>query len=105
MKEPDESLERENYEHSNSVTQKENWGCGDCDPCIGGRPDQCAIGAFPPHLKCECQQCEEWRKDSSLEKWFPFTAKEMETLKTERDHYMNEMYRLIDEIRKLRGTI
>lgn len=21
-------------------------GCGDCDPCIGGRPDQCAVGAF-----------------------------------------------------------
>lgn len=20
-------------------------GCGDCDPCIGGRPDQCAVGA------------------------------------------------------------
>lgn len=19
-------------------------GCGDCDPCIGGRPDQCAVG-------------------------------------------------------------
>ncbi len=21
-------------------------GCGDCDPCIGGRPDQCAVGAI-----------------------------------------------------------
>lgn len=21
-------------------------GCGDCDPCIGGRPDQCAVGAM-----------------------------------------------------------
>jgi hypothetical protein len=25
--------------------------------------------------------------------------------KCERDHYMKEMYRLIDELRKLRGTI
>lgn len=21
-------------------------GCGDCDPCIGGRPDQCAVGGI-----------------------------------------------------------
>lgn len=21
--------------------------CGDCDPCIGGRPDQCAVGGYP----------------------------------------------------------
>jgi len=27
-----------------------NWQtCGDCDPCIGGRPDQCAISP-PPKL-------------------------------------------------------
>ena len=30
---------------------------------------------------------------------------ENEHYKCERDHYMKEMYRLIDEIRKLRGTI
>jgi len=22
-------------------------GCGDCDPCLGGRPDQCAIMGTP----------------------------------------------------------
>lgn len=26
-----------------------SWPCGDCDPCLGGRPDQCAIS--PCHLE------------------------------------------------------
>lgn len=30
---------------------------------------------------------------------------ENKTLRTERDHYMKEMYRAIGEVRKLRGTI
>ena len=25
--------------------------CGDCDPCIGGRPDQCAVGGYPVLLE------------------------------------------------------
>ena len=24
--------------------------CGDCDPCIGGRPDQCAVSPYPNWL-------------------------------------------------------
>lgn len=27
--------------------------CGDCDPCIGGRPDQCAVGGRIERRKCE----------------------------------------------------
>ena len=29
------------------VISAEPSGCGDCDPCLGGRPDQCAIGGGP----------------------------------------------------------
>lgn len=27
-------------------------GCGDCDPCIGGRPDQCAVGGIIVTICC-----------------------------------------------------
>lgn len=27
----------------------EHFACGDCDPCLGGRPDQCAVMAHRPN--------------------------------------------------------
>lgn len=27
-------------------------GCGDCDPCLGGRPDQCAVAATTYIVGC-----------------------------------------------------
>lgn len=43
-----------------------------CYACSSKYDDLVAIGA-------------EWKKDSSLEKWFPFTAKELDDVKRERD--------------------
>jgi hypothetical protein len=48
--------------------EKKLYGCGDCDPCIGGRPDQCAVGpceiASNPEgeeekSETECAKCHE----------------------------------------------
>lgn len=32
-------------------------GCGDCDPCIGGRPDQCAVGSVSVTPMKLCPVC------------------------------------------------
>jgi uncharacterized coiled-coil DUF342 family protein len=77
----DESLERENYEHSNSIT---HW-------------EECR------HLRARVKELEQKIVETPAH-WTKIIS-ENKTLKTERDHYMKEMYRLIDEIRKLRGTI
>jgi hypothetical protein len=45
----------------------------------GVNPDMSPISVPCPECKkCTCAYCTEWRSDSSLEKWFPFSA---ETLK------------------------
>lgn len=43
--------------------------CGDCDPCVGGRPDQCAISPKPKPRFIPCDDVPE--KDRSCEtKWW-----------------------------------
>jgi len=49
-------------------------------------PDPFAIAA---ELKRLAEIGKRWETDSSLEKWFPFTAKEMETLKELRAQVVN----------------
>lgn len=50
------------------------YSCGDCDPCLGGRPDQCPFSTFVGEcpkgygFDCRCGRC-----GSSLE-WEPCGA-------------------------------
>lgn len=38
------------YNHkTRESVDTEIFACGDCDPCLGGRPDQCAVMAKPPN--------------------------------------------------------
>jgi hypothetical protein len=32
-------------------------GCGDCDPCLGGSPEQCAVGCIAIIEWIECPVC------------------------------------------------
>lgn len=47
----------------------------------------------------------EWRQNSSLERWFPFTAEEMERLKKSMETLLAEAARLRDEVVVLRAEL
>lgn len=34
-----------------AVANPPDFSCGDCDPCLGGRPDQCAVMAGQPNAE------------------------------------------------------
>ena len=41
-------LARQYNHNTRKSVDAEIFACGDCDPCLGGRPDQCAVMSKPP---------------------------------------------------------
>lgn len=54
------------FRHGALQCSYDEYGCGDCDPCTGGRPDQCAIGGIPPLACPECGRTDDHTHPAEL---------------------------------------
>lgn len=68
------------------------WGTIPCPACAEDRNELIAIGAS-------------WKRDSSLEKWFPMTAEELRRLKAENIRQADTLARIRQELQHYRGQV